>query len=61
MGGLGGLNKKITLDLSFAVHSLLPHQVSSKLDKVGKVSVLGWVKGVWGRVVRGVRGVEFKK
>ena len=33
LGGYGGLNKKITLDLSIAVHSLLPHQVSSKLDK----------------------------
>ena len=28
--------------------------------KIGKVSVLGWVRGVWGRVVGGVRGVESK-
>ena len=33
LGGLGGSNQKITMDLSFAVHSLLPHQVSSKLDQ----------------------------
>ena len=33
LGGLGGSNQKITLDLSFAVHSLLPHQVSSKSDQ----------------------------
>ena len=28
--------------------------------KIGKVSVLGWVGGLWGRVVGGVRGVESK-
>ena len=33
LGGLGGSNQKVTMDLSFAVHSLLPHQVSSKLDQ----------------------------
>ena len=31
--GLGGSNKRIIVDLSFTVHSLLPHQASSKLDK----------------------------
>ena len=31
--GLGRSNIKIHLDLSFAVHSLLPHQVSSKSDQ----------------------------
>ena len=33
LGGLGGLNQNITLDLSFAVHSWLPYQVSSKSDQ----------------------------
>ena len=28
--------------------------------KIGKVSVFGWVRGVWGRVVGVIRGVESK-
>ena len=58
LGGLGGSNQKITMDLRFSVHSLLPHQVSSKLDQIGKVSTLGWVRG-WGRGV-GVVGSKKK-
>ena len=41
----GSQIKRINLDLSFAIHSLLPHQVSSKLEQNWQNLYFGVVRG----------------